>query len=124
VNGFYEWRRDGKQREAFYIRPARGSGFLFGGIASISKDGEQQCCIVTTEANKSMSEVHHRMPVLIDTAQSEWWLRSDDVDELDAMMRPAANDVIDVIPVSNYVNNARNEGPRCIAPQDDEDASA
>jgi len=115
ANGFYEWRREGTDREAWYISPLEGAGFFFAGLSSISKDGELQACVLTTEANRAMSDVHHRMPVILDSGDVANWLESSDSDEIDALMRPAG-DTLKLTPVTSYVNNARNEGPRCIAP--------
>jgi len=115
ANGFYEWRREGNDREAWYIRPRAGAGFFFGGLSSVSKEGELQACVLTTDANKAMADVHHRMPVIIESADVATWLESDDVDQVDGLMRPAG-DILELTPVTSYVNNARNEGPRCIAP--------
>ena len=44
---------------------------LLGGIYQISKDGEYQHCIVTTESNRAMSEVHNRQPVILDLEESK-----------------------------------------------------
>ena len=44
------------------------------------------------------------------------WLCSEDNSVIDALMQPAADDSLDVVEVSRYVNNASNEGKRCIAP--------
>ena len=35
------------------------------------------CAIVTTEANKTMSEIHHRLPVIIDPEDWPLWLGED-----------------------------------------------
>ncbi len=115
ANGFYEWRREGKDREAWYIAPRAASGFYLAGLSSISKEGEPQACVLTTEANSAMAKVHHRMPVILDSTDVETWLQSDDTTRIDALMQPAG-DVLELTPVTNFVNNARNDGPRCIAP--------
>jgi putative SOS response-associated peptidase YedK len=44
------------------------------------------------------------------------WLRSNDTHVIDALMKPAADDSIVATEVSNYVNNASNEGAKCIEP--------
>jgi len=115
ANGFYEWRREGKDREAWYMSPRDNVGLFFGGLSSVSKDGELQACVLTTPANKAMADIHHRMPVILAAADVETWLESEDDDQIDELMRPAG-DVLELTPVTSYVNNARNEGPRCIAP--------
>ena len=75
-----------------------------------------QCCVVTTAANTAMSAVHDRMPVILPAAARRDWLESTDRVYLDSLMLPVADDAIELVQVSPYVNNARNEGPQCIQP--------
>jgi putative SOS response-associated peptidase YedK len=35
---------------------------------------------------------------------------------LERMLRPYPADEMEAVPVSGYVNNARHEGPECLAP--------
>ena len=37
-------------------------------------DGERRFVILTTEANASMSEIHNRMPVVLDSTNKNRWL--------------------------------------------------
>lgn len=116
VNGFYEWKREGKSREAWFITGVNNGPLAFAGVSSVSAEGVPQVCIVTTAANKRMQDIHHRMPVILDLEGASNWLDNDDPEALDALMVPSADDAIDTIAVSDYVNNARNEGPKCVEP--------
>ncbi len=116
VNGFYEWKRQGKTREAWFITGADGGPLAFAGVSSISREGVPQLCIVTTAANQRMQDIHHRMPVILDIDGANSWLDDEDPDALDALMVPSSDDAIEVVAVSDYVNNARNEGPKCVEP--------
>lgn len=116
ANGYYEWRREGKLREAWYMSPAEAPGFCFAGISTISGDGELQACVLTVAANEKMQPIHHRMPLLLDTDDVSSWLSSDDEATVDALLKPDTDSNIETTPVGSYVNNARNEGPQCIAP--------
>ena len=74
--------------------------------------------IVTTTANKEMSEFHHRMPVILDDEGQERWMDRMDVDTeaLLALLKPMADGSLSVARVGSYVNKASNEGPLCVEP--------
>jgi len=120
VNGFYEWKRKNRQLEAaYYITPAGKDAMFFAGIYRPSKDDDEkpEVSIVTTEANKAMSKVHDRMPVILTSQnQAMAWVQEDDRDSLDELMQPAANNALKFTVVSDYVNKSTNEGPECIEP--------
>jgi len=116
VNGFYEWQRGGAGKRSYYFSSTDENALALGAIYSSGNEGEPQCCIVTTAANGIMAPVHDRMPVIIPRDAIGDWLRSDDEAVIDALMRPCAEELLMQNEVSSYVNNARNEGERCITP--------
>lgn len=116
VNGFYEWRRAEGRKATFYFRSAHQDALALAGIYQIDRDGVMQCCLITTDANKVMQPVHDRMPALIPQEAMQDWLCSEDTGVIDALIAPAADDSITAIEVSSYVNNAKNEGEKCIEP--------
>ena len=116
VNGFYEWRRTEGNKAAFYFHSATQDALALAGIYQISHDGKMQCCLITTDANNVMRPVHDRMPALIPQNALQDWLHSNDNHVIDALMKPAGDDSIVAQEVSNYVNNANNEGAKCIEP--------
>ena len=65
-----------------------------------------------------MHPIHNRMPVIVDPADFDQWLRTDGqrLDQLQHLLRPAPDELLTAHPVSTYVNSPRNEGPQCIAP--------
>jgi putative SOS response-associated peptidase YedK len=117
VNGFYEWRRTDGNKATFYFRSADQSALALAGIYQIDREGQMQCCLITTDANSVMQPVHNRMPALIPQKAMQDWLCSQDTHVIDALMKPAADDSIIAVEVSGYVNNARNEGEQCIKPR-------
>ena len=70
VDGFYEWKRDGKSASHPYVfrRPDQAP-FALAGLWDrwTSKDGEvvESCAILTQPALPPVSEVHGRMPVML-----------------------------------------------------------
>jgi len=116
VNGFYEWRRTEGSKATFYFQSADQAALALAGIYLIDRDGQMQCCLITTDANSVMQPIHNRMPALVPQEAMQDWLRSEDNHVIDALMKPAADDSISAVEVSSYVNNAKNEGERCIRP--------
>ena len=120
VNGFYEWKRENKKLvAAYHITPAAGPAMFFGGIYKTPKNEDElpEVSIVTTSANKAMSAVHDRMPVILSSQNAaSAWIQENDRDSLDELMQPASNDALLFTQVSNYVNKSTNEGEGCIEP--------
>lgn len=86
ADGFYEWQwldSSGKQKQKYLIRLPDDEVFSLAGLYSEWVDkttGEIKTTytILTTEANKLMSEIHNhkkRMPVILSAESEEHWLR-------------------------------------------------
>lgn len=126
VSGFYEWQKQGKSKQPYYISARNGELLAIAGLWEYweGADGSalESCTLLTTDANEMMSELHNRMPVFVAPEDFAQWLgngKEDDrfaLDELQHLLRPAPEDLLTAMPVSTYVNNARNEGESCIAP--------
>ena len=69
--------------------------------------------IVTTDANRTVSTIHDRMPVILDASNHDAWLDVRNVAAKDAhaLLRPAPDDLLTIYPVNRAVSNSRNEGP-------------
>lgn len=122
INGFYEWNREGKVKVPYFIKPSDANAMFIGALfqppkpASAQQESERaQVCVVTVAANETMSQVHHRMPVILEPDAALNWLHENNRDALSDLMRPASNDALSITQVSDYVNSARNEGPECVA---------
>ena len=60
ADGFYEWKRDGKEKTPFYfLRDDKKMMF----IAGIFADNE--FCLITEQASQNVNEIHHRQPVIL-----------------------------------------------------------
>ena len=122
ASGFYEWKvgPDKKTRIPYYFTSANEDDGL--GLAGLwerwDKHGEEilSFSIITTEANALVSDVHHRMPVILPPESWAAWLDPGNTDRggLSDLMQPAADGVLQYWQVSQYVNNPRNEGEECI----------
>jgi putative SOS response-associated peptidase YedK len=119
ASGFYEWRKDGKRKQPFFICPRDGVLFSFAGLWERWHDpaGEEieSCAILTTTANELMQEIHERMPVILDPSAEEQSLdlRSTP-DVLGALLVPFVADQMEAFLVSPWVSDPKHEGPRCL----------
>jgi len=119
INGFYEWKRKGKEKTACHITLKDCPAMAVGAIVQVHSDGYQQCCLITTDCNAEMQSVHNRQPVVIKPDAIEPWLTDDSPDLINQLMLPLEDDSFLIEPVSGYVNNARNEGAGCLEPLSD-----
>ena len=116
ADGFYEWRKEGDGKTPFFISLANGQAFAFAGLWEQwqSKETEeilQTTTIVTTAANDFLSQVHHRMPIILEPENSTRWLDGE-LDLLDEVT--VGSPPLRAWPVQRTVNNARNEVPELI----------
>ena len=124
ADGFYEWRRSGvsgRVKEPFLIHAPDDRPLAFAGLWAPWKDpasGEWvlSAAVVTTQANKTVGELHNRMPAIL--APDAWRLWADpevrDTELLADLLSPAPDDLLELVPVSPLVNNANNEGPELL----------
>src|SRR5947207_1224429 len=81
ADGFYEWKKEGKQKLPYYFQLAEGQPFAFAGLwdrwrgpDGSSEEAVESCTIVTTTANELCGEIHERMPVILRPSDYDLWL--------------------------------------------------
>jgi putative SOS response-associated peptidase YedK len=121
ADGFYEWRKEGETKTPYLISLADGSPFAFAGLweqwnSKETDEAIQSTAIITTAANEFMSQVHHRMPVVLRPENAARWLDGDMT-----LLQEVSEDspAFRAWPVSRTVNNARNEDAALIEPDGD-----
>jgi putative SOS response-associated peptidase YedK len=116
---YYEWRDDPAGKTPFAVARVDGNPVAFGGIWESweSTGGEilTTFATITTDANRQLSPIQDRMPVIIE--QEDWplWLGETEGDP-GSLLRPAANDVLRFWPIGKAVGNVRNDGPLLLEP--------
>ena len=110
MQGFYEWSViDGvgsrPAKQAHYISRTDGAIMAVAGLWTSWRDplpaGHQNtnnvilntCTIITTQANNKLSDIHHRMPVILEQDGVEQWLSTDKVARLDILV-PAGEEIV------------------------------
>jgi putative SOS response-associated peptidase YedK len=112
ASGFYEWKLEGGRKQPYYILPRSGELFAFAGLWEPWRE-LQTCAIITTEANATMRAVHDRMPVIVPPAAYANWLTGGE-----GLLQPCPDEAIAIRRVGRAVNNARNDDPRLIEPDE------
>jgi putative SOS response-associated peptidase YedK len=122
ADGFYEWRpAPGGPKRPFHITRTDGALFAFAGLWSIwhAPDGGtlRTCTILTRAANSAVAPLHDRMPVILDRRNESLWLdTTTPADSVDEMLVGLPADDTALTEVGLAVNDARYDGPDCLAP--------
>lgn len=115
ADGYYEWLREGKERQPFFYEVDGGKPFAMAGLWEwwSGPAGEnrpvESCTIITTDANELCREIHDRMPVILDADDYDAWLSCR---EVPLVSFPAER--MTSRPVSKNVNKVGNEGEKCL----------
>ncbi len=142
ADGFYEWRENenaAKKSRAtktpLHIKRKDGELFAFAGLwdewqprsqAGSTPDTAAEplrtCTIITSEPNKFLATVHHRMAVVLPPELEAAWLDPtlDDADELLQMLALRETEDLEMFPVSTRVNKPAFDDASCIAPAEEE----
>ncbi|HEY2438915.1 MAG TPA: SOS response-associated peptidase, partial [Solirubrobacteraceae bacterium] len=121
ADGFYEWRpAPGGPKRPFHITRTDGALFAFAGLWSIwhAPDGGtlRTCTILTRAANSAVAPLHDRMPVILDRRKESLWLdTTTPADSVDEMLVGLPADDTALTEVGLAVNDARYDGPDCLA---------
>ncbi|KAG9483933.1 abasic site processing protein HMCES isoform X2 [Eleutherodactylus coqui] len=139
ADGFYEWRRQGAEKQPYFIyfpqvkseeSEARKDDSYVGGRRLLTMAGLFDCweppegedtlysyTVITVDASKSINWIHDRMPAILDGDEEiRKWLDFGEVPAKEALKVIRPIESITCHPVSTVVNNARNNTPECVAP--------
>ncbi|MGD9670471.1 MAG: SOS response-associated peptidase [Hyphomicrobiaceae bacterium] len=122
TDGFYEWTGERGAKRPHLIRPRGGGLMAMAGIWEhwLGADGSEleTMAILTVAANRTMQRIHDRMPAILSPDAFEAWLdcRSGSAVFAAELLRPAPDELLEIVPVSRALNNPRNEGPEVQSP--------
>jgi putative SOS response-associated peptidase YedK len=128
ADSFYEWQRrsrpDGQPagKLPYAVRRRDGQPMALAGIWEVWRDKDdpdaepvRSCAIVTTQANALMAPIHDRMPVILEREDWPRWLDpATDMTDIEGLMKPAADGILEAYPVSTQVNRVANDGPQLL----------
>jgi putative SOS response-associated peptidase YedK len=119
-NGFFEWKREGKSKIPYWIKPTDTDVSFFAGIWD-RWEGEHKgepvsfisFAIVTCEPNSLVAPLHDRMPAILRPEDYQSWV----FDERDVALKaigPYPAQVMSAQQLGTAINNSRNEGPELL----------
>lgn len=120
ADGFYEWKKLGKKTKIPYRFTLKEDElFAFAGIweeyETVSGEIQHTFLILTTSPNEIVSEIHDRMPVILNRQMEKKWLDNyTSESELLAMLQPYPSDQMLSYTVSPLVNSVQNDVPSII----------
>ena len=115
ADGFYEWQAAGGRKQPYFIHAKSGEPLAFAGLWETwtGPNGEEldTATIVTTEANRTLRDIHGRMPAIIAPEAFDLWLDCANVDArtAGALIRPAPDELLEAYEVSTAVNRTAND---------------
>jgi putative SOS response-associated peptidase YedK len=119
MDGFYEWRAEGKARQPYAVARRDGAAMACAGLWEGWKqpDGTwlRTYSIITTAAAGRQALVHDRMPVILERADWEEWLVSESEEALLALLRPAEDSRLAFWPVPARVGRVAENDAGLIA---------
>ena len=114
ADGFFEWKRTGREKRPFYFQVDDEMSFAFAGIWdtwSNRGDTVTSCAIITTAANELVGELHDRMPAILQLESYDLWLDSaTDRAKLTELLASFPASEMKSHPVSSGVNHPENKG--------------
>ena len=115
-NGYFEWKKIDNTKQPYFISIPKNELMFFGGIwrQEIKNNVKTNVvCIITKDANKDLSKIHSRMPLIMSHNEGLEFLNDNDNRFLENN-KSVFEDDIDYYPVSKIVNNPKNNDENCI----------
>lgn len=109
ADGYYEWKRVGKEKVPYFFQREDNDLIFFAGIFQDNK-----FCIITREASNEIKEIHSREPLIINKSQINNYLniKKNGMEILNAIKAPK----IKFHEITKDVNNPINNDPSLINP--------
>ena len=123
ASGYYEWHTNpDKSKQPYYITMADGGPMALAGLWATweGPNGElvDSVAAITVPANRQLSEVHDRMPAVLQGDAIDQWLDVRHVRARHAaqLALPLEDGALKFHPVSTRVNSARDDDPGLVEP--------
>lgn len=121
ADGYYEWKRESKGKQPYYIHSPEGKLLLMAGLWDTWIDPDagplHSYTIITKKADRTIASLHHRMPVIIPHDDADTWIQTAKYSSYDALkLLETATVPLDAFAVSTAVNSPSYNKPECIQP--------
>jgi putative SOS response-associated peptidase YedK len=119
ADGWYEWKQGEKVKIPYFIHRADDQPILMAGLYDHNQHANvTSFCILTTEADGSLRDVHDRKPLVLSRENAQEWIipQLDPAEILEVARSPLSAEWFDWHTISTRVNNARNDGSELVLP--------
>jgi putative SOS response-associated peptidase YedK len=115
MTGYYEWltMKEAKRKIPYFISRHDGVPLGVAGLwdaGDVDSKGYPRACVITVAANRRLSEIHDRMPAVLEGKTLAAWLEGDTLEAVSAL-GPLRDGVLRAVEVSTKVNSVRNNDP-------------
>ncbi|WMJ73570.1 SOS response-associated peptidase [Cytophagaceae bacterium ABcell3] len=119
ADGYYEWKKIGKEKKPHRITLSDDSVFSFAGLWDSweNYDGKiiYTFSIVTTPANELLKELNNRMPLILKPEDESQWLDTTaSPDDLGKLIQPFNGDKMSYYKSHRIVNSPDYDIPECL----------
>lgn len=115
--GFYEWKETPTGKQPYAIKPAEADVFSLAGIWSKYQKRNEEVhtfSILTMKPNDKMSEIHNRMPVILQEGEEREWINGS-LGKQEIYKYPSR--LMAVERVSQKVNDPSNDSKDILSPE-------
>lgn len=121
ADSFYEWQKTDTGKIPKRIQVKNRKLFAFAALWDKWQNEEKTlftCTLLTKDANESLREIHHRMPIILPQEKEDIWLKPSFKTAFEAQqfLQEIESEEFSVYTVSDVVNHARNNEAACIEP--------
>lgn len=121
VGGVYVWQSRGGSKQPYLVTRVDRGPLLLAGIwcrfhTSLTEHNDSMA-LITVPANPLLSALSDRLPGIIDPRDAPAWLSpATPEQQLDALLKPAPEELLGAFPVSRHVNDPRHQSAACAYP--------
>ena len=121
ANGWFEWRRSGRNKHPFFLALENGTPISFAALWdcwTLGGNYLETFTIITTDASNALSEIHDRQPAVVDFCYfTDWRDPKTPVSALQKIIQSPHEGPYEIRPISNKVNRVSNDTPDILPTQ-------
>ena len=107
LDGYYEWKQEGKGKQPYYVTP--GEGLLYAAALWDTGLDRLSTTMVTTDATENMAWLHHRLPLFLKADEVEQWVKGTPEEALELIHPSRVAEDLEWWPAASEVGNVRND---------------
>jgi putative SOS response-associated peptidase YedK len=73
VDGFYEWKAEGKSKQPYWFSIENEAVFFLAGMYFV-EESKLHFVILTQESQQPVASIHHRQPAIVESQHAQDWL--------------------------------------------------